>query len=89
MVAAGQALGVDDVSLTAILGAVLAALAGAVAAYFKGARAGRNAAKVEQVQHDDKTRREFDRIDRRAPDLGDALARLRKRASVDGQPPAK
>ena len=74
-------------SLTTLLAAGLLALVGVVAAYFKGSRAGRNAEKVEQVKHDEKTRAEFDRIDRRAPDLDDALDRLRKRTNGDRKPP--
>lgn len=72
-------------TITAILAAILAALGTAVAAYFKGVRAGRNSEIVDRSVKDANTRREFDAIDDRAPDLDDAVARLRKRAVGDGR----
>ena len=72
-------------TITAILAAVLAAVGTAVAAYFKGVRAGRNSEIVDRSMKN----AEFDRIDSRAPDLDDAVARLRKRASGDGRPSSK
>lgn len=86
LVAAGQALGLEDMSLTALLIAAGAAIAAMVAAYFKGTSAGRNSEKVKRIEADANTRREYDKIDAAAPDLDAAVDRLRRRVERNAPP---
>jgi len=73
-------------TVTAILAAIGAAVFAMVAAYLKGAKAGRNSEIVDRSIKDANTRAEFDAIDNRAPDLDDAIGRLRDRAGNGGAP---
>lgn len=91
VVAAGKAVRVEDMSfdLIAILAAVGGVIATVAAAWIKGRRAGRDALIVEQAKNDDRTRKEFDRIDRQSPDVDVSVGRLRQRASKARGPDAK
>jgi 23S rRNA maturation mini-RNase III len=73
-------------TVTAVLAALGAAIAAMVAAYFKGAKAGRNSEIVKRAQADANKQAQFDAIDNRAPDLDDAVDRLRKRAGNGSAP---
>lgn len=70
-----------SLDLWAILVAVAGASGTVAMAWFKGRRAGRDAAIVEQAKNDDRTRKEFDRIDRQSPDVDVSVDRLRQRAA--------
>ena len=71
----------DHVTVTALLAGLGAVIAAIVAAYLKGARAGRNAEHIKQVIERDN---EFDRIDSQRPDLDASLGRLRDRTGKPG-----
>lgn len=78
-----------SLDLWAILVAVVGALGTVAMAWFKGRRAGRDAAIVEQAKNDDRTRKEFERIDRQSPDVDASLERLRQRAAKSRGPDIK
>ena len=78
-----------SLDLWAILAAVGGVTATIAAAWFKGRRAGRDAAIVEQAKNDDRTRKEFERIDRQSPDVDASLERLRQRAAKSRGPDIK
>ena len=68
----------DLIAILAAVGGVLATIA---TAWIKGRHAGRDAVIVEQAKKDDRTRKEFERIDRQSPDVDASLDRLRQRAA--------
>lgn len=70
-----------SLDLWAILLAVAGALGTVAMAWFKGRRAGRDAVIVEQAKKDERTREQFDRIDRQSPDVDVSVDRLRQRAA--------
>lgn len=76
----------DLIAILAAVGGVIATIA---AAWIKGRRAGRDAAIVEQAKNDDRTRKEFERIDRQSPDVDASLERLRQRAAKPREPDIK
>ena len=78
-----------SLDLWAILLAVAGALGTVAMAWFKGRRAGRDAAIVEQAKNDDRTRKEFERIDRQSPDVDASLDRLRQRSANSHGPDIK
>lgn len=67
------------------LWALLVALGGGIGAmllaWAKGRAAGRDAVIVEQAKNDDRTRKEFERIDAQSPDVNSSIERLRQRAA--------
>ena len=78
-----------SLDLWAILVAVAGALGTVAMAWFKGRRAGRDAVIVEQAKKDERTREQFDRIDRQSPDVDVSVDRLRQRAAKSRGPDAK
>ena len=78
-----------SLDLWAILLAVAGAMGTVAMAWFKGRRAGRDAVIVEQAKNDDRTRKDFDRIDRQSPDVDASLDRLRQRAGKSRGPDIK
>ena len=78
-----------SLDLWAILVAVVVCVGTVAMAWFKGRRAGHDAVIVEQAKKDDRTRKEFDRIDRQSPDVDVSVGRLRQRAAKSRGPDAK
>lgn len=76
----------DLIAILAAVGGVIATIA---AAWIKGRAAGRDAVIVGQAKNDDRTRKEFERIDRQSPDVDASLDRLRQRAAKSRGPDAK
>ena len=75
--------------LIAILAAVGGVIATVAAAWIKGRAAGRDAVIVEQAKKDERTREQFERIDRQSPDVDASLERLRQRAAKSRGPDIK
>lgn len=78
-----------SLDLWAILVAVVGALGTVAMAWIKGRAAGRDAIIVEQAKKDERTREQFDRIDRQSPDVDVSVDRLRQRAAKSRGPDAK
>lgn len=78
-----------SIDLWAILAAVGGVIATIAAAWIKGRAAGRDAFIVEQAKNDDRTRKDFERIDRQSPDVDVSVDRLRQRAAKSRGPDAK
>lgn len=78
-----------SLDLWAILAAVGGVTATIAAAWIKGRAAGRDAVIVEQAKKDERTREQFDRIDRQSPDVDASLERLRQRAAKPRDPDIK
>lgn len=76
----------DLIAILAAVGGVIATIA---AAWIKGRAAGRDAGIVEQAKKDERTRKEFERIDRQSPDVDASLERLRQRAAKPREPDIK
>ena len=70
-----------SLDLWALLAAVGGVIATIATAWIKGRRAGRDAVIVEQAKKDERTREQFDRIDRQSPDVDVSVDRLRQRAA--------
>lgn len=79
-------MSLDLIAILAAVGGVIATIA---TAWIKGRAAGRDAVIVEQAKKDERTREQFDRIDRQSPDVDASLDRLRKRAAKSRDPDAK
>lgn len=65
-----------------LVGAI-AAMVLPVAAFLFGRSSGRDSVKAERNMTDEKRRKEFDKIDRGAPDLDGSIDRLRDRSKRD------